>query len=94
MFYAANANFFESEDEKDMVHELVSDKTYKEIHREFEKDNNYQNIQKILHNVDKFGYSKDDLDALIGDIRKLFNADGNADTLEKNMLRALKHLLV
>lgn len=93
MMYAANANFFESEGEKDLIHEIVSDKTYKAIHREFDKDNDYQSIQKILHNIDKFGYDKEDLEKLIKDIQELFNADGNVDTLENNMLLALKHLL-
>lgn len=93
MMYAANANFFESEDEQDLIHEIVSDKTYKAIHREFDGDNDYQSIQKILHNIEKFGYKKDDLNDLINDIQGVFNADGKVDTLEANMLRALKHLL-
>lgn len=93
MLYAANANFFESEEEKEMVHNLVSDKTYQSIHREFEKDNDYQSIEKILLNIDKYEYDKNDLDVLIADIQLLFNADGKVDTLEENMLRGLKHLL-
>jgi len=90
MLYAANANFFESEEERDMIQGLLSDQAYKAIHREFEKDNDYQSIQKILHNIEKFDYSKE---ALIQDMKKVFNADGHMDLLEANMLRALKHLL-
>ncbi len=93
MLYAANADFFESEEEKELVHGLVSENTYKEIHREFEGDNDYQSIQKILHNIDKFEYNRKDLDVLIADIQLLFNADGRVDTMERNMLRGLKHLL-
>ncbi len=93
LLYAANANFFESEEEQDLIHDLVKDDVYKDIHRELDKDNDYQRIQKILHNIEKFGYKRDDLDALIQDVQTVFNADGSVDTLEANMLRALKHLL-
>ncbi len=93
MMYAANANFFESDDEQELIHEIVSDKTYKAIHREFDADNDYQSLQKILHNIDKFDYSKEDLNKLVSDIQSVFNVDGKVDTLEDNMLRALKHLL-
>jgi len=92
MMYAANANFFESEDEKEIIHGLVTNKEYRLIHREFEKDNDYQSIQKILHNIDKFNYSKDELDTLVNDIKALFDADGEFDIQESNMLLALKKL--
>ena len=84
--YAANANYFESEEEKEKILEHVSKAQYKKIHKELDKDNDYQSIQKILHNIDKFGYDKEDLEKLIKDIQELFNADGNVDTLENNML--------
>lgn len=90
MLYAANANFFETEEEKEVVRGLVSADTYKEIHREFDQDNDYQSIQKILHNIEKFEYKEKNL---VSDIQKVFNADGEVDLLEENMLRALKHLV-
>lgn len=91
--YAASANFFESEEEKEMIHSIVSDDVYKKIHRELAKDNDYQSIQKILFNIKKFEYSKDELHVLVDDIKNLFNADGEFDLLEANMLHALKKLI-
>lgn len=93
LLYAANANYFESEDEKERIFSLVDPVTYKRIHKELDHDNDYQSIQKILHNVDKFNYSKDDLDLLISDIQSVFDANGEHDTLEDNMLLFLKKLL-
>lgn len=93
MIYAANANYFESDDELDIIHKLVANDEYKMIHREFEKDNDYQSIQKILFNIEKFKYSKNELDELVNDIKTLFNADGEFDLLESNILLALKKLL-
>ena len=91
--YAANANYFESEEEKEMIIKMVSSDIYKKVHRELAKDNDYQSIQKILFNIDKFNYSKDELQTLVEDIKTLFDADGINDTLESNMLLALKKLL-
>lgn len=93
LLYAANANYFESEAEKEKILLMVDENTYKRIHRELDHDNDYQSIQKILHNVEKFHYSKDDLDELISDINRVFDANGKHDLLEDELLMALKRLL-
>jgi len=93
LLYAANANYFESEAEKEKILLMVDENTYKRIHRELDHDNDYQSIQKILHNVEKFHYSKDDMDMLISDINRVFDANGEHDLLEDELLMALKRLL-
>ncbi|MFN5148645.1 MAG: hypothetical protein ACK46O_08955 [Flavobacteriia bacterium] len=93
LLYAANANYFESDAEKEKILLMVDENTYKRIHRELDHDNDYQSIQKILHNVEKFHYSKDDLDGLISDINRVFDANGEHDLLEDELLMALKRLL-
>jgi hypothetical protein len=92
--YAANANYFESDEEKKVIHQMVSDASYDKIHKELSKDNDYQSIQKILYNIQKFNYSKEDLKALIQDINNMFNANDEHDILEDNMLLALKKLFL
>jgi hypothetical protein len=93
LLYAANANYFETEEEKERILSLVDAVDYKKIHKELDHDNDYQSIQKILHNVEKFHYSKDDLNSLISDIQNVFDANGEHDLLEDNLLLALKKLL-
>ncbi len=93
LLYAANANYFETDDEKARILSMVHEETYHRIHKELDHDNDYQSIQKILYNVEKFNYSKEDLNRLIKDIQDVFDADGHHDTLEENMLLALKKLL-
>lgn len=93
LLYAANANYFETEEEKERILSMVDNETYKRIHRELDHDNDYQSIQKILYNIKKFNYSKEYLDVLIGDIQAVFDANGEHDLLEDNMLLALKKLL-
>jgi len=91
--YAANANYFESDEEKKVILSYVSEAEYFKIHKELDQDNDYQSIQKILYNIDKYNYSKDELQTLISDIKNLFDSDGDFDILEDNMLHALKRLI-
>lgn len=92
LLYAARANYFESEEEKDKIVSMVDYDTYHRIHKEIEHDNDYQSIQKILKNIEKFNYSKESLDHLIDDIQAVFDAKGEHNVLEDNMLLALKKL--
>ncbi len=91
--YAANANYFESEEEKEVILNVVSNDIYKKVHKELAKDNDYQSIQKILHNIEKFDYSKDELHVLVEEVNSLFCSDGQCDLLESNMLHSLKKLI-
>lgn len=91
--FAANANYFESPEEKKLILSIVSQDQYDKIHKELDGDNDYQSIQKILYNIEKFNYSKDELQVLIKDIKNLFDSDGSFDILEDNMLHAFKKLI-
>lgn len=93
LLYAANANYFESDDEKDSILNMVPVEMYKSIHKELDRDNDYQSIQKILYNLDKFSYSKEEMESLVKDIQMVFNSDGEHDVLEDNMLHALRKFL-
>jgi hypothetical protein len=93
LIFAANANFSESEEEKELILSKVDAEVYKLMHREFEKDNDYQRLEKILFCVDKFGLSKDDLSQLRAEVKQVINAEGHHDELEDNMFLYLKKLL-
>ena len=68
----------------------MSKSQYNKIHKELDKDNDYHSIQKILYNLEKFDYSKNDLNKLVADIKALFAADGEVDLSESNMLLGLQ----
>ena len=93
LLYAARANFFEDEGEKEAILAMVNPLTYKRIHKELEEDNDYQSIQKILFSIEKHNYSKERVEFLISDIQKIFDASGKSDILEENMLRSLRKLM-
>ena len=42
------------------------------IHEEFDKDNDYQGIQKIMTSLRQHNYDRDDVEVLLSDIKTLF----------------------
>lgn len=90
--YAARCNFFESEEEKELILSYVNQDQYKRIHKEIDQDNDYKSIQKIMYNLEKFNYSKNDLQHLMTEIKNFLKADGNIDAEEENLLIGLRHL--
>ena len=93
LLFAANSDFEESNLERNVIISKVDMQTFSRIHQEFDKDNDYQCIQKIQKNLELHNYSVNDLDTLFSDIKTLFYADGNFDVLERNMFLYLKKVL-
>ena len=93
LLYCAYANFVETEAEKEYIKSKVGEEKYQKIHREFDGDNDYQRIQKIQATVERFNYSKNEIDRLFENIKKMFLTDGPVDILEENIYRGLQHLL-
>jgi len=93
LLYCAYADFVENEYEKDLILSIVDKEVYKEMHREFDADNDYQRIQKIQNSITALGLSAKQLNKIQEEVMDLFLADGNYDLLEKNMTFALKKML-
>jgi len=93
LLFAANSDFTENKEEKELILSKVDKKTFKRIHKEFHNDNDFQSIQKIISGLKLFNYSKEDIDSLFTDIKTLFLSDGNYDAIERNMFSNLKRLL-
>lgn len=92
--YCAQSDFIETEEEREYILDLVSSEAYKSVHHDLAKDNDYQSIQKIQNHLEKFNYSKNEIDVLLGDIKQLFTADGTIDIMEENLFRALKKIIM
>lgn len=93
LLYCTHCHIEETDEDKELIISKVDRETYKRIHREIDKDNDYQSLEKILNTIERLGYKEADIDRLIKDIKELFLQDGEFDLLEQNMLRQLKHLL-
>lgn len=93
LLYCAHADFNVSTEEKEYIKSKVGTEEYKKVRREFEEDNDYQQIQKINAAIERFEYSKEEIDEAFKSIKDLFLSDGEMDILEQNIYRGLKHLL-
>ena len=92
LLYCAHADFNVSQEEKEYIKSKVGLEKYHSIRKEFDNDNDYQQIQKITATIERFEYSKEEIDDTFHSIKRLFLLDGEMDILEQNIYRGLKHL--
>ncbi len=92
LLFAANADFKETANEQKLILSKVDIDTFLDIKEEFDNDNDYQGLKKIMTSLEQHHYGKDDIDILIEDIKVLFFVDDEYTVLEQNMLLALKRL--
>ncbi|MDY2586557.1 hypothetical protein [Winogradskyella aquimaris] len=92
LLFAANSDFKEDNHERNVIISKVDMDTFQEIHDEFDKDNDYQGIQKIMTSLRQHNYEKDDIEILLSDIKTLFFSDGDFNINERIMLKSLERL--
>ena len=93
LLYAANSDYQESNTERNVIISKVDMQTFQKIHDEFDADNDYQSIQKIMASVEAHHYSQEDLSQLFADLKTMFFSDGDYDVLEQNLMLFLKKIL-
>ena len=93
LLFAANSDFKEDNHERNVIISKIDMKTFQEIHDEFDGDNDYRGIQKIMTSLEQHNYQKEDIDVLLADIKVLFFSDKEFNIMEQNMLRFLEKLL-
>ena len=91
LIYCANADFVESPEEMEYIKSKIGHSDFAKMHAEFEKDNDYQSIQKIQKAYEALDYASHD--DLLDEIREFFKSDGEFDTLERNLMLYLKRVL-
>ena len=92
LLFAANSDFKEDNRERNIIIKKVDMNTFQEIHDEFDNDNDYQGIKKIITSLKQHNYDKDDIEVLLADIKTLFFSDGKFNINERNMLKSLERL--
>ncbi|MBK7095313.1 MAG: hypothetical protein IPH57_09820 [Saprospiraceae bacterium] len=92
LIYCAKADFLESKVETDFIKSKIKDNSFERIHEEFNKDNDYQSIQKIRTTIEKYSYSKDAIAQLFEEMKELFLSDGKYGILEQNLFMGLNHI--
>jgi len=92
LIYCANADFSETKTEIEYIKKHTHNGHFNKMHAEFDKDNDFESIQKIKSSLELHKY--DDLEGLTNEIKALFTVDDKQlDILEENLLRMLKHIL-
>ena len=92
LLFAAHSDFKEDNHERNVIISKVDMNTFQDIHDEFDKDNDYQGIQKIMTSLRQHNYDRDDVEILLEDIKTLFFSDGDFNINERNMLKSLERL--
>lgn len=92
LLFAANSDFKEDNKERDVIISKVDMKTFQDIHDEFDRDNDYQSIKKIMTSLEQHNYEKEDVEILLSDIKTLFFSDGEFNINERIMLKSLERL--
>lgn len=90
--YCSKADFEQNEDEIGPIKEKYSVETFNKMQKEQSKDSDYSSIQKITNSYHRLGYSEK-REELLTSIKKMFFADGEYGTLERNMMMNLKRIL-
>ena len=93
LIYCANADFSESKQEINFIKEKIKNSNFEKIRNEFEKDNEYQSIQKIQSTIKELEYSKVAINSLFEEVKELFISDDNFNTQEQNLFRGLNKIL-
>ena len=91
LLYAAHADIFFKEEEKDHILAKVEQETFDKTLKEFSKDNGYVRIQKIIihHHLNQYFSAE----SLLEECEELFLSDSHFHRLEKFTLSNMKRLL-
>ncbi|MEY4602894.1 MAG: hypothetical protein RIT43_186 [Bacteroidota bacterium] len=92
LLYAAHADFSETEQEKEAILSTCDAELYKKMHREFDEDNDYRQIEKIIVHLHEFQCTKEDIKQLLNQMKAVQMADKAPDLLEKSMMMLLKRI--
>ncbi len=93
LLYVAHSDLKETQDEQEYILSRVDFETYQHIKKEFDADNDYQSITKIVDTVNaNVAYSQNPAE-LFADIKLMAFADGKMDQMEHAIYNSLKKIL-
>ena len=93
MLYAANADLVINEEEKEMLFTKVSLEDYGHVHKIFEKENDYERLQTIKSFKDSYYNTTQAQEKLLRDLKDMFMADEEYNSIENAFFMGLKKVL-
>ncbi|WP_242202068.1 hypothetical protein [Aestuariivivens insulae] len=91
--YCSSANNRHSNQEIKFIKSKTKIDNLAQIYCEINKHNDYQIIQKIVSCIDKYGYTKHEIENLLNDIKEMIEINSGYSLLQLNTYRGLKHIL-
>jgi len=92
LLYCANADLNLTEQEMGFIRSKVRNLDLDNVKEEFENDSDYESLEKIQSAYRELGYSVEDRDNLLSEIKDLFNHDGEFDQVENYIQHSLERL--
>ncbi|MGS2726118.1 hypothetical protein ACU8DI_05875 [Psychroserpens sp. BH13MA-6] len=93
LLYVAHSDLEETKKEQQYIMSRVDATTYEHIKEEFDNDNDYQSISKIVDAVQHEHLYNNNLDELFADIKLMAFADGEMSQMELAIYHYLKKIL-
>jgi len=93
LLFVAHSDLKETREEHEYILSRVDAETYKHIKEEFDADNDYQSITKIVYAVNAEPTYSSNPDELFADIKLMAFADGTMDQMEYAIYNSLKKIL-
>nr|WP_321223652.1 hypothetical protein [uncultured Psychroserpens sp.] len=93
LLYVAHSDLEETRKERKYILSRVDIDTYIHIKEEFDNDNDYQSLNKIIEGVKHEDTYSNNLDALFADIKLMAFADEGMDQMELATYNMLKKIL-
>ena len=92
LIYAAESNQVITEEEKDFIEDQFDSLIIKAMKKEFDNDNDYERIQKIMAFIEQNNLGKKDLDSLLNEVKSVYLSDGKFDVSEQAVFQGLEKL--
>lgn len=93
LLFVAHSDLKETRKEHEYILSRVDVETYSRIKYEFENDNDYESINKIIDGVKAEPDYSENPEALFADIKLIAFADGGMDQIEQAIYNSLKKIL-
>ena len=92
LIYAAESNQVITDEEKDFIEDQFDSLIINAMKKEFDNDNDYERIQKIMAFIEQNNLGKKDLDSLLNEVKSVYMSDGKFDTAEQAVFEVLEKL--
>ena len=94
LLYAAKADFNVSKEEKQLLYSKVSKDEYRSIKKDYERWNDSKCLEKIKLFREDYFSSDEDLDSLLKDLKEMFLADEEYNSVENAIFIGLRRNLL